>query len=112
MNKRNKIIIVIVVLAGVIAVCAGIFLMSSSERKVKKQLELAEKYLLELDYENAIAAYDIVISIDSLNAEAYLGKAKAYGPIMQGLNKPVNDLSRGCNVENIKGVIALTVLQI
>jgi phosphate acetyltransferase len=37
--------------------------------------------------------------------------AKCYGPIMQGLKKPVNDLSRGCTIEEIVGVILLTCLQ-
>lgn len=37
--------------------------------------------------------------------------AEAYGPILQGLNKPVNDLSRGCNVEDIIGAVAITALQ-
>ena len=40
-----------------------------------------------------------------------IGNAKAYGPIMQGLNKPVNDLSRGSSVEDIIGVVAITALQ-
>lgn len=40
-----------------------------------------------------------------------LAHAKAYGPITQGLKKPVNDLSRGCNYLDIVGAIAITALQ-
>lgn len=40
-----------------------------------------------------------------------LGNAKAYGPITQGIKKPINDLSRGCNVDDIVGAIAITVVQ-
>ncbi len=53
--------------------------------------------------------------LDSANitykAVQRLAKAEAYGPICQGMNKPINDLSRGCSVEDIVGTVAITVMQ-
>lgn len=40
-----------------------------------------------------------------------MANAKAYGPITQGIKKPVNDLSRGCNKDDIVGAIAITCIQ-
>ena len=67
---------------------------------------------------SAIAGYANTLIFPDLNAGNIgyklvqrLAKAEAYGPMCQGIAKPVNDLSRGCSAEDIAGVIAITVVQ-
>ena len=40
-----------------------------------------------------------------------LAGAEAIGPVCQGFNKPVNDLSRGCSASDVVNVVAMTALQ-
>ena len=54
-------------------------------------------------------------NIDAANISYKLvqifGNTKAYGPIIEGLKAPVNDLSRGCSVDDIIGTVAITIYQ-
>ncbi|MGN0325725.1 MAG: tetratricopeptide repeat protein, partial [Lachnospiraceae bacterium] len=50
----------------------------NSGKKLAEQLELADRYMDELNYEAAIAAYEAAIEIDPMCVEAYLGIVEAY----------------------------------
>lgn len=77
--KKKTIVVIIGIEAVIIAVMITfLFYMNSDTVKVNRQLVLAQRYLLEEDYEHAIAAYEIVITIDPRNADAYLGLAETY----------------------------------
>jgi len=68
--------------------------------------------------ESAVAGKANILIFPDLNAgniayklTQYLAGAEAYGPLLQGFAKPVNDLSRGASVEDIVGVTAITVVE-
>jgi phosphate acetyltransferase len=75
---------------------------------------VCEKKCPELNCHEKINVF-VFPSLDSGNISyklvERLGGFKAIGPILQGLKKPMNDLSRGCSVQNIVDLTAITVLQ-
>ncbi|MBU3914724.1 phosphate acetyltransferase, partial [bacterium] len=106
---------------------------------VKKATEIAHKLAPNLLLEGPIqydAAVDMKVALTKMPGSNVAGKATififpdlntgnntykavqrsakavAIGPVMQGLNKPVNDLSRGCTVADIVNTIAITAIQI
>lgn len=83
--KKKKIWIIPVIIVSVsailIALLAIIIVIGAvalPRTSVKKNINLGEKYLSEMDYENAILAYRDAIRIDPKNEEAYIGLANAY----------------------------------
>ena len=106
--------------------------------KVRKAVEIAQKMDSELPLEGPIqydAAVDIAVARTKMPDSKVAGKATVFifpdlntgnntykavqrsanavaiGPVMQGLNKPVNDLSRGCTVVDIVNTVAITAIQ-
>lgn len=80
-NNKNKKIIgyAVAVIAVIAAVIIGIVASKGNDgTKLQKLLDAGEKYLAELDYEQAVAVYNEVIALDPKNVEAYLGLAEAY----------------------------------
>ena len=58
-----------------------------------------------------IAGHANVLVVPNLEVGNISGDAKAVGPILQGIARPVNDLSRGCSVEDIYYMVAITACQ-
>ncbi|WP_031554935.1 tetratricopeptide repeat protein [Oribacterium sp. FC2011] len=71
MKGLSKLLISLLVL---VCLCACV----SNAQKIQKQLELGNKFLAELDYEQAILAFNKVIEIDPKNTDGYLGLGDAY----------------------------------
>lgn len=69
------------IIAGIIvllAVMGGVGIFNTPANRLQRHLEMANKYLVEKDYERAIVEFDKAIEIEPMNVDAYLGKAKAY----------------------------------
>lgn len=97
--KSKKVTLVfIALLIIVIGIISKLTVNSVGEdKKIKEKLELGEKYLTEMKYEEAIVAFEEVISIEPRRMEAYLGLADAY----LGLELPekaLESLERGIAV--------------
>lgn len=78
---KDKKIIIAFVAALVLLVAVVVALATNLGQEkidIAEQLSLGEKYLLEMDYEKAILAFNKVIKVDPRNVKAYLGLADAY----------------------------------
>lgn len=81
MKKQSKILIIIVggiLLSVAIAIAAVLMVSGSDGRKYQKHMEAAQRYLDELQYEQAIAEYELAIAIEPNNESAYKKLAELY----------------------------------
>lgn len=81
LRKRGNLKILVVILTAVIVVGAivlTLLFVNSDEQKVKRNLKLGNKCLLELDYEGAIEAFEEVLKFDKKNVDAYVGIIESY----------------------------------
>lgn len=76
-NGKKIALISLLMLAVIICVVVVLLLAKSPDKRLKKQLSLAQKYLVEMDFDQAILAYTRAIEIDPACGEAYIGLAEA-----------------------------------
>lgn len=78
-KKRTTLIILIGLAVCIIAALIISFAVAGgNDEKLQKQLDLGNKYLEEMDYEQALVAFEAALDIDPMNADAYLGIVEVY----------------------------------
>lgn len=91
-----------IIVDGDLQVDAALVPKVAKKKCPKSPIQGDANILIFPDLESANIAYKLV---------ERLAKAKAIGPLLQGLKKPVNDLSRGCSYKDIVNVTAFTVCE-
>ncbi len=84
-KKNSKGIVIGIIIAFVVVLAlilviliSAVLVIASPKRRLNQQLNMGDKYITELDFDNAIIAYQKAIEIDPDSAKAYLGLAQTY----------------------------------
>ncbi len=75
---KKGIIVAVIIAVMVLAVFVGVWLHNVPARCLAEQLDLGNRYLDEMDYEQAVVAFTKAIEIDPMSVDAYMGAAEAY----------------------------------
>ena len=81
LSKKKKIMLAVGTVLFLAVVCGFVAVMAiggNRERNAQEQLSLGERYLAEMDYERAVAAFEMAIELEPRNIDAYIGLARAY----------------------------------
>ena len=107
-NKKKVIAGIVTAAVFIATVIIGIIsYQNAPTQRLKKQLSLGDKYLAELKYEAAIAAYEAALQIDAKSEPAYAGITKAYIGL-EDYEKALEAVNRGiAAVGETKALIAL-----
>ena len=98
-KKNTKVVIIAIIAALVIAGIGGFAgVKAHKSKEAAKNLDQAEKYLAEGEYEQAVEAYTAAIDIDAKSAPAYLGRAKANSKL-GNKDKAYKDIDDAINLD-------------
>jgi thioredoxin-like negative regulator of GroEL len=77
-GKLRRIIILTIGVLLFAGVLVGSIVLGGNGNKLQKQLDLGTKYLDDMDYEQALVAFEVALDIDPMNVDAYLGIVEVY----------------------------------
>lgn len=78
-SKKVKIIVILATVTAVAAILMAVLIsFGFRDIKLRKYINLGQKYISEMNYEEAIVSFENALEIDPMSAEAYLGIADAY----------------------------------
>ena len=92
-NKKLIAVLAAVIVAVMIVAATIIIYANTPEHRLERQLNLGNKYLSELEFEQAIACFEVAITIDRKNIDAYSGLVDCYRGLLDpdGLLKVYSD---------------------
>ncbi|MCM1217670.1 MAG: tetratricopeptide repeat protein [Lachnospiraceae bacterium] len=77
-SQKRQCVFIVAGIVILIALAVGIGIYNTPANRLKRQFDLGNRYLEEMNYEQAVIAFESAIEIDPISVDAYLGLAEAY----------------------------------